>query len=521
MSGSESSVGDPATASGPRADGNEAGLSGRWRRWQGMLRYHGIWAPGVRWFRDRSLTTKSLAVLGCLLVPLSLLGVDVVRTQWKEWQDNEAARLRLKHVQQARALTDAVGMLNRTYVTVGMGGDAGALTLAVQRVEATSAALQHALKDASQQNRRLASAVQVLLLRQREVSAQGAHFASPTPQQLRAMAVAFRRYGEAMQLMRRELLSDWRLQDVEGTTLQTLREGLLDVLPNFADRVPALVAEALLFIEEGAPMSRMRELSAGVGAARGDLARAHLLLDAWEPFGTIGRDQVREVFERDEALLVLLERALDRSIDTPSLALDAGAAAPTPPVLIGALRDVLRTSAGLERATQAAVHDHLLRQHEQQLQRIRWTAAGLLLGMLVWAYVMGSVYRVTAGGLRALCQQLDELGRGNLAIRPQGWGADEVGQALNSLRRAAEQMSHLFESFSMGVQAVSHATRDVAEGNAGLAGRTHDIQRSIHEVSGRSQTFTGAMQRCGTQVRRRWCMVCAAMRSAAARRWWR
>jgi len=133
-------------------------------------------------------------------------------------------------------------------------------------------------------------------------------------------------------------------------------------------------------------------------------------------------------------------------------------------------------------------------------QGLRWLAGLVLFSVLAGGYVLVCVYKVTAGGLRTLCAHLDQLGQGNLSIRPQGWGSDEVGRALNALGTAAAQMSQLFEAVSQGVTAVSHASREVADGNAGLSGRTGDIRHAIGDVADRAGSFSQAMDRCARQV---------------------
>ena len=125
-------------------------------------------------------------------------------------------------------------------------------------------------------------------------------------------------------------------------------------------------------------------------------------------------------------------------------------------------------------------------------------AVGLLLGL----YLVVCSYKVIAGGLRFLCAQVDELGRGNLAIRPAGHGKDEVGQALTVLGQATARMSSLFEAVTHGVAAVSHNARMVASGNAGLSDRTGDIRRAIGGVADSTRTFSEAMTRCAEAVER-------------------
>ena len=131
----------------------------------------------------------------------------------------------------------------------------------------------------------------------------------------------------------------------------------------------------------------------------------------------------------------------------------------------------------------AAVEQLLVGERDALAKALALRAALLLACLMVGGYLLVCMYKVMVGGLGFLCSQVDELGRGNLAIRPSGHGQDEIGQALTALGRAAAHMSTLFEAVNSGVAAVSHASREVAMGNSGLSGRTGEIRSAIDTVA--------------------------------------
>lgn len=126
-------------------------------------------------------------------------------------------------------------------------------------------------------------------------------------------------------------------------------------------------------------------------------------------------------------------------------------------------------------------------------------AGGLLLSLLA-AYVAVCSYRVVAGGLAALQQNVRRLAQGDLRSRPRVWGRDEVGVTLHELGGAMARMSSLLEAVTQGVSAVTHSSREVAHGNAGLSGRTVEIRGAIGDVRQRTQTFSSAMEGSTDQI---------------------
>ena len=220
-----------------------------------------------------------------------------------------------------------------------------------------------------------------------------------------------------------------------------------------------------------------------------DYAVALGLLDAQH-----AADRLTVVKRHHEATGHLLRAALENKAG------ESNDGAPARAAFIASGLQAIAACDALETDSIARLSGQVVIQHTQVRAALRWNAALLLFFLAVSAYLMICIYKVVGGGLQVLCEQVGELGRGNLGIRPRGHGTDEIGRALSSLGASASQMSELFEAVTQGVAAVSHASREVAVGNAGLSGRTGNIRGSIEDVSQMAQSFSNAMDICGYEV---------------------
>ncbi|MEY2654235.1 MAG: hypothetical protein RLZZ524_1263 [Pseudomonadota bacterium] len=102
--------------------------------------------------------------------------------------------------------------------------------------------------------------------------------------------------------------------------------------------------------------------------------------------------------------------------------------------------------------------------------------------LAVALYMMLSFYRVTHGGLAHLKDQVGRMASGDLSMRPQPWGRDEVAHAMHSLGQSLGRLADLFAVVRQGVAASSHASREIAAGNHDLARRTAAASAAIDQV---------------------------------------
>lgn len=431
-------------------------------------RYHGIWGPGVRLLRDLRLGQKAAlltAVLGALVLVLAAQG------QWQRWGEVRAAGDALTGLRQVAALAHLQAMAMELVV---QGPTAAALQAEQEAAEAWE-------REAGAGGRRGALDDEVAQTRKAVRAARDADGARR----------AVLRHLDAVVALRREVDYDFGARLGADGASRALHDGL--VWPEAAAAVHLLaLGQALREADVDDPVRRETlserpvELRTLVHLQRSAYERARAQLPEQAGVLDISMRGVREA-------IVAVQRARAAGHDGDPRVRER---------LVAALRSATLALHRVEDIGLQALRVRL--DGERAAARSRLFTQGLLLslGLLLCLYLVICSYKVIAGGLRFLCAQVDELGRGNLSIRPSGHGKDEVGQALTVLGQATARMSSLFEAVSHGVAAVSHNARMVASGNAGLSDRSGEIRRAIGGVADSTRSFADAMSRCADAVER-------------------
>lgn len=470
----------------------------RWAdRWQ-ATRYHGIWTPGIRWLRNKSLPVKAAAVLLCTLLPSLMLLGEVGVGRWVLWQEHQSAQASVRQFREVAELSSSVQQLARALFISEQGGDAAAVP---EALKAEAVAFDRVLTQAGghdSSDRYLISVRQLLQQRRTDFLAHRDDTGA-APGQQAGRYVTLSAYSDGLAKLRGQLLQNWEGRDASDPDLVALRRGVLSLMPDLADRMGPLTGVSLRLLSSADRQTRTRALASQLGAVRQLLGSAQPALDRVRRSAMIDPTLLDDALRSMESQLVLVERLVDVAMKNPNGELSASGVPDA--ATLSAAGD--RTVAGLAKVFASgmqAAEDAMHADGERHLSDLRMLVGLVCLSMLIGAYVLVCVYKVTAGGLRNLCKHLEQLGKGDLSIRPQGWGSDEVGRALNALSTSAAQMSQLFEAVSQGVTAVSHASREVADGNAGLSGRTGEIRHAIGDVAQRADTFSNSMDRCASQV---------------------
>lgn len=472
----------------------------RWAdHWQ-ATRYHGIWTPGIRWLRNKSLPVKACAVLLCTLLPSLLLLCEVGGGRWTLWREHQSAMASVQRFRQTAVLSTAVHRVARELFASEGGGDGGAVMQAFKNEGQAFDHVQALLTEDDGSDPVLTSIWQLLQQRRADFLAHRDDLAVVSPGQPAPRYVTLAAYSGALAQLRRQLLQRWEGRNAADPDMVALRAGVLALMPDLADRLMPLTGRSVRMLTQGDRLPRARAAAEELGAVRQLLASARPALDRVRRSALIDPVQLDESLRALEAHLVLVGQVVDVAMSHPQGDLAGVAGIPTASVVLAA-GDRATQAAGLVFGAGVQAADEALRADGlHHLADMRWLMCLVCLSTLAGAYVLVCVYKVTAGGLRHLCSHLEQLGRGDLSIRPQGWGTDEVGRALNALGASAAQMSQLFEAVSQGVTAVSHASREVADGNAGLSGRTGEIRQAIGDVAQKADTFSHAMDRCAGQV---------------------
>ncbi|HET7865228.1 MAG TPA: methyl-accepting chemotaxis protein [Burkholderiaceae bacterium] len=468
-----------------------------YERLRDYMHYHGLWAPGVRLLRRLSLRGKAVLLVSLMGVPTLWLVTDAALARWLAYRTATLSHQGVELYRDLWALERAAQDLAHARTP---DPAADATQAAQQEEQARFAALQTHLLPWLERHPQGRADWQSLQ-QQRDAMLQSRRGANTqAPADVGESRRAIQAYLTDIQALNRDVQALWA-PGVDGDAdLRPLRLAATVLLPT-------LHASLGQLMDRGAQVFDGPDRFTQVHAMHTDLAQARLLLPVLRASleiskvrGVLSDDEATAPIDALQAYLALSDRLIMLA-DTATSAADLGLGT-------GVDRATLLRQGQALRQSLQGLHGKVLdtlgrRTADAQAGVLtRGLREGLLLATLLGLvlYMQISFYKVIGGGLNILCRQLRELGRGNLSIRPQARGRDEVAQALDALGASAQHMSQVLEAVTQGVAAVSHASRDVATGNAGLSGRTGEMRNAIGGVSDRAQSFSGAMDRCGQAV---------------------
>ncbi|MBN8487829.1 MAG: methyl-accepting chemotaxis protein [Burkholderiales bacterium] len=468
-----------------------------------LLRYHGLWGPGVRLLQNLRFRSKMLLLLVSLALPLALLVAQLTFSGWTQWRDLQRSVTALTIY---RAVADehmALGRLGSAMFDADSDSAArDAVAPALAGAQQAAQGLRSVLSRAPEAAARLRDALHVLRDDDHVLQALVADMRPGAAGQPPAKYVALMEVQAGLDMFRSAVLGEGGAALHDQRAAFAIHIGALDAMPLITHHLWRSERPGLrVYAEEGRPGHAMRLLESTV-VMLGELDGLRRHLDALSSSGLADAADLRRSIDQLTGFGALARRLV-------TVGLVAGSEADVTRAMgmdaAGFLRQA-RASQILASGLYGQLLDLAARTQQQRLDQTR---AAMLKGMLsvlgclaVMAYLLVCVVKVVGGGLAELGMRVDALAKGDLSEKPEARGSDEVGQALTALATSTHRMSTLFEAVTQGVAAVSFASREVAVGNAGLNGRTGDIQRSIEDVGQRARSSMEAMNRAGSEVDR-------------------
>jgi methyl-accepting chemotaxis protein len=467
------------------------------------VRYHGIWTPGVRLMQGLRFRGKALLVVVSLIFPLGLMLYHDWQVHQRQVSDMARAQGGLALVMALHKAQDLGQDVERVAFKQSVLNDNSE---SMSKVLAEEQQVFEALKAQFAAHESLGNGLsaQLALLNEQRVATlkllvDSAKPGAFNPAAHRAMAV----YMQRLEALRMRML---RLADFESlgdSHLTALLHAGLETLPSVMRHLHLSIGASLQIYQSKAKqvssVHRLMQLSAMLDLETGQLERdAEWAVAA----GHVSADQVHTLNDSLRSVRSMINALVKAGIQVESaqeVHLAAGVDA-----------------AGFRTKTEAAIvmSERLLHQvsaqtearvlllKEELRREIQIGMGAIALGLGLAMYLMICMNKVVGGGLKELSSRVAAVAEGDLSERPEARGTDEVGEAMTSLAASVRRMNTLFEAVTQGVAAVSHASREVANGNAGLSGRTADIRQAIGDVGERARVFMDAMNRCDVEVER-------------------
>jgi len=430
----------------------------------GFFAYHGIWAPGIRLFRNIGFSAKALLISLAFTVPL-VLAITLylsdtqanIRTTERELQGVEILRsyapllqhvVRVRNAIRAQAggfetqaelarstqgMEDALRRLDQLLAETGdplqLGGDVGKLKTAWQQARSANMAL-----DAS-----------------------GRTLFGPVV--------------EAANLLSQRISDNSRLSlDAEFATAYSIATYLLPTSELTED------------------VGQLWGWSTYLASKGGEDAQALRRYPAWNNnvsriIKTMRHDSQKVVEARPELAARMNLSALDAIADyqkTAAAAVFGGSAADA---------KALWTAGG--QAVEAAFSlydqglplvDELLQDRRDQLVLKRdLVAAVMLLFVGLAGYLFYSFYLVMHGGLKEVARHLHAMSEGDLTASPTPWGKDDIATLMSDLTAMQNALRELITEVRSSSDNIVHSSSEIASGTMDLSGRTEQTAANLEQ----------------------------------------
>ena len=502
---------DMSTAAAPRGVSLPVAARHWWTRQQAILAmlqhtvwgHHAGWSLGISLLRNLRMAHKTALVALALMLPGGLLIHDTLEL----WRERHALHLgATSSFGQYKALTELNLTLDGLFQQMlrrEQHLQADQLPVLRQQEAAQYKALEDALD--TRYGAPGSAAAMENMARKLHTSrdAMLAHLDDDTPAAIPGTPsprwIAVIAYARDLQALRLALSTDRALALDADVGVKMLRSGLADPQFQLMANISRLGRIGLRLYAEPANEVKVRDMGLL-------MARSELLLDQSQPMFEYVRDQrlidpgeaerlmarLQAFLKTTDALLRIAavapgsELALRSEIDAPSFARKVA--------------DAVEASARLQTLALDAMGTRIQAGYQQHNERLIGRAAVFLLLTLLGLYLMVCLHRVMSGGLATLCLQLGEIGRGNLSIRPRGWGQDEIGQALNTLGQSASGMSRIFETLDRSVTSMAHQTEEMHAQQRGLQDSSRQMVEGIAEGTQLIRTFDAALGQCAEGV---------------------
>lgn len=467
------------------------------------VRYHGVWTPGVRVMQGLRYQTKALLIVVTVTIPLGMMLYHDWIDHQRQINDIELAKGSLQLVMALHRVQDLSQDLERAAFKIAVLGDntepmSPLLAQEQQAFEHLRAQFQ------AHQDMGHGLAAQLALLNEQRTATLQPLMASAKPGGYNPAAHrAVDTYMQRLESLRMRMLHLGNFEVLGDSKLTALQHAGLETIPSVMRHLHLSAGAALQIYRAKAkhPSSvhRLMQLSAML-----DLETKQLERDAeWAVAeGQVSADQMQTLNESLASVRAMINALVKAGIAGESdrdvhlaVGVDAATFRTKTEAAMALAEKLLHQVSDLSEARVQEIERLVM-------QQIQVGMSAILLGLGLAVYLMICMNKVVGGGLKELSLRVAAVAEGDLSERPEARGTDEVGEAMTSLAASVRRMNTLFEAVTQGVAAVSHASREVANGNAGLSGRTADIRQAIGDVGERARVFMDAMNRCDVEVER-------------------
>ena len=438
--------------------GRSSSPGGQWLSWaRDYFRYHGVYAPMVRFMRDVDFRTKSLLVSVTFALPVSVvLGIQFQ----SEWQHE---RQLARQVQGWQALVLADRLAADLYQQgAPVTPDNPSRALEADYLQLTQWLDQH---------RELAGPAEIWQRLDRDFIAWQESMSNPAVRTQRATALA-----RDLDQLQEAVMAQTTLGLTLDPGVQAMAGLALDAWPEVIQLIRGTMPR-LGQATGDASAATVEHLQAAVDNLAQRLTHSRTLGQNACALGGTGRT------------------------DWQALASQIGTATATD--LAPRLDQALKDANDSRQRCLMALHDTTEVLEGAQTRRQVLLGGIMLLGLMLAVYTMVAFSRVMRGGMQLIQREVERMAQGDLSGRALPLGDDEVAITLRSLRASLLRLADLFTVVRRGVASVSHASGDISSASEALTARileATDAIDAMHAGVGITLDYLESNQQCVSEA---------------------
>ena len=436
-------------------------------RLSGYFRHHGLWAPGIRLFRQLKFRAKALWISAVLLMPALVLGTAFLADTQAQLEFSRKERQGVAAMQHfVPVLLGILETRNATRSLLG-GFDASKdYSAARSRVDQSLTRFDEHLK-ASGDALLLAPRMQAL----RSAWAATANSQSGADEKGRTV---FGPVTEASLAVLQAISDESNLVlDPDIDSLYTIMAVFIN-LPKTSEDLGQLWGWGTFAVAKGGLESPEQYRRQAV----------------WNAKTAGGIDDARAAFERAFAA----NPALKAQINLAGLAqAQKFQAMADPTEMIKAALEPAEAYAAGQAAVKAyftvfdsalpAIDGLLVKRLTQLEMRRDLRFAITVLALLMGVYLLVCFAKVMDGGLAEVARHLDRMADGDLTQSPHPWGSDEAAQLMHALGRTQASMRRIVSEVRGASDVIVHASTEIAAGAMDLSARTERTASELQQTA--------------------------------------
>ena len=444
----------------------------------GFFAHHGLWAPGVRVFRQLTFRSKAILISVVFLVPIVALSLQYARQSTELLRTNENAKIGVAYASEVLPLLKLLQQQRSALLEQSGSESSGAEVKAT--ADAIGVQFKRVTEFDAQHGERLHTKDALDVLRANMEKA-------ATQQGSKNLLAVHKRQSQsidaALAVLDAALDGSGLTLDPDPDTSRLMQTGLAQ-LPRLTEATLAAGDLGLAAAKGANPQMSAKLMS--------PLRAVGVYLD-----GQTRIELDKLVAARPELAQRIAYAATQEAmakVDELVTGLGEEGRQAEPAALVSSRLAVVDRASAL----QAAIVAELRVRQQARIDRI-WLERGLLLAiltvaMLLASYMFLSFSRVMQGGLNKVRRHLHAMTGGDLTTSPNPWGKDEAARLMLDLQTMQDSLRDIVSQVRASSEGIVSASVQIASGASELSTRTEQTASSL-------QRSASSLEQIGTTVR--------------------